>query len=133
MSIPFPLIFFYLRLFPSPSYYFFQNLSLKTPTLKTYTRQRSGFLSTSVYKRDRDRQRPTFPTSIFIQRQFTNNSYSHSSEYSPPSDIILLPTLFQNLPTTLSDEDIFMTKTSTPPETSTAFYLPYYCPSAQDT
>ena len=74
-----------------------------------------------------------FPISIFMQRKFTTSSYSHPSEYSPPSDIILLPTLFQNLPTTLSDKDIFMTKTSTPPENSTAFYLPYFCPSAQDT
>jgi hypothetical protein len=68
-----------------------------------------------------------------MPRKFTTSSYSHPSEYSPPSDIILLPTLFQNLPTTLSDKDIFMTKTSIPPENSTAFYLPYYCPSAQDT
>jgi hypothetical protein len=73
-----------------------------------------------------------FHTGIFMPRQFTDSSYSHPSEYSPPSDIILLSTLFQNLPTTLSDIDIFMTKISAPPENSTTFYVPYYSPSAKD-
>jgi hypothetical protein len=74
-----------------------------------------------------------FPTSIFRPRQFTDSSYSHPSEYSPPSNIILLPTLFRNLPTTLSDEDLFLTYISIPPENPTTFYLPYFCPSAQAT
>jgi hypothetical protein len=74
--------------------------------------------STTDTPTDRD---TFFPTSIFMQRQLTSSSYSHLSEYFPPSDIILIPTLFQNLPTTLSDGDIFVTNTSTPPETSTTF------------
>ena len=63
---------------------------------------------------------------------FQDSSYSHPSEYSPPSDINLLPTLFQIFPTTLSVEDIFMTHISIPPEKSATLYLPHYCSSAQD-
>jgi hypothetical protein len=40
--------------------------------------------------------------------------------------------LFQIFPTTLSDEDIFLTYISIPPEKSATLYLPHYCSSAQD-
>jgi hypothetical protein len=134
MSIPFLLQLLLPTLCRTSFFYtFHQHRSSKTRTPSRQHPPSYRLPPTSVYHRHAYLQRHIFPTSIFTQRHFTSTSYSHPSEYSPPSDIILLPTLFRNLPTTLSDEDIFMTKTSTPPETSTTFYLPYYCPSAQDT
>ena len=87
---------------------------------------------TSVYKREDEWHRHIFSTCKIWPTHFQDISYSHSSEYSPPSDINLLPTLFQIFPTTLSDEDIFLTYISIPPEQSATLYLPHYCSSAQD-